>query len=935
MKLKVNKIIFPVFFITLLGFLYVFNSSENENYSVKINKMRSTDSPKAEQQSVKGREEYLFTMLRDPKTNRIPDDVVYREMKFTENIKNKGLRKTNADLITWKEAGPKDVGGRTRALGVDIRDAKIVLAGGVSGGIWKTTDKGSTWKLKFTTTQVLSVSSLVQDIRAGHEDTWYAATGEFIGNSATKTGAAFRGAGIYKSVDNGDTWQLLPKDDDVTLWDSPLDYISKIAINPVTGSLFIASNGYGILKSTDGGINGDIVLGDNNSYCELDIAANGTMVATLSEATNSSSAPSKVGVWMSQDDGVNWTDVTPVDYPVGLGYNRAVAAIAPSNTDVCYVLVEIDDDNDDNRIFKINLASNSSVDLSANLPDFSGSGKYKSQGSYNMLIAVKPDDENFVLIGGTNIYRSFDGFATPLTQLDKDWIGGYDPEGGSWVNSHPDIHSFAFEPGFPARVWIGHDGGLSYASKITGLKGIDFSTAFSWTNKNKGYNVTQVYHVAIPRAAGDNRIMAGTQDNGTPYFKFDGSTILESRDVSSGDGSYCYFGEDKAYVSTQNGSMIQLGYVTAGDVPSIFSSTGGVTYAFIHPSDATNQYFINPFAVDPTGETVLYYPAGTSIWRNKQIKNFQPSSGGWDGQSFGWVKQAALEIEAGYRYSAINVSNENSSHVLYFAAYNASASPKIFRLDNADVVDAAAVDISISALPAGSFINEIEINPLNSNEIIVVATNYNIIGLYHSIDGGSTYSAIEANLAGDEGRGPSLRSAKILPTPSGTIYLVGTSVGLFSTLYLDGANTVWQQEGADIIGNVVVASLDARTSDNYVAVGTHGRGVFTGTAKTIVGIKQLDELPTSYTLSQNYPNPFNPTTNIRYSVPVASNVSLKIFNTNGEEVSEIVNQYMGAGTFEASWNGTNSRGAKVASGAYIYTLRAGDFVQTKKMIMLK
>lgn len=945
MKLKIGKIIFPVFLITLLGFLYMLNFSTGEDEYLKINKIRSTASPKAEKQSVKDRDEYFFKMLRDPKTNSIPADVLKNERKFSERIKNRGLRKSaSAGLVNFTEAGPKDVGGRTRALAVDVRNADIVLAGGVSGGIWKSTNRGSSWQMKFTTSQVLSVSSIVQDTRPGNEDTWYAATGEVRGNSASETGAFFAGAGIYKSTDNGETWNLLPKNgDDVTFWDHPLDYVSKISINLQTGSLFIASNGYGILRSDDGGISGNTVLGGSNRYCEVDIESNGTIVAALSENSSNSSLPSKVGVWKSTDNGVNWTDITPSSYPAGAGYNRAVVDIAPSNNDICYVLLEVNDAAQDNRLYKINLASNTSEDLSANLPDYNGQGIYASQGSYNMMIAVKPDDENVVLIGGTNLYRSLDGFATPLdNDKNNQWIGGYAHDGnGSFANSHPDIHSFAFDVNHPDTVWVGHDGGLSYTNNILWKQ---LFTTTPWEKKNNGYNVTQVYHISIPGASGDNRIMVGCQDNGTPFFKYDGSTISSSYDVSSGDGSFSHFGKTRAYVSTQNGSILQLGYDGSGNVDRVWDGISpNEFYAFVHPDTATygakGQLFINPFVVDPLDEDIMYYPAGKSVFRSNDLSSVTRGSGSWDGRTTNWTKLTNLDAPQGYTYTAINVSNQNSSHVLYYAAYSGNAAPKIYRLDNANVSTNAAVDISIAGITQGAYINNIAINPLNSDEILVVATNYNIVGLYYSADGGTSYTAVEGNLQdgpvpGDL-KGPSLRAAKILPVDNGTIYLVGTSVGLFSTGSLNGSVTVWEQEGADVIGNVVVTSIAARTNDNYVAVGTHGRGVFTGTANSAVGIKQLEELPTSYSLSQNYPNPFNPATKIRYSVPLASNVSLKIFNTNGEEVAEVVNQYQGAGTFEVDWNGTNSRGAKVASGAYFYTLRAGDFVQSKKMLLLK
>jgi hypothetical protein len=95
------------------------------------------------------------------------------------------------------------------------------------------------------------------------------------------------------------------------------------------------------------------------------------------------------------------------------------------------------------------------------------------------------------------------------------------------------------------------------------------------------------------------------------------------------------------------------------------------------------------------------------------------------------------------------------------------------------------------------------------------------------------------------------------------------------------------------------------------------------------------ELPTKFDLSQNYPNPFNPTTTIRYSLPKASYVSIKIYNMLGQEVKTLFNGERNAGAFMVQWNGDNNSGQKVASGAYIYRIVAGSFVETKKMMFLK
>jgi len=89
-------------------------------------------------------------------------------------------------------------------------------------------------------------------------------------------------------------------------------------------------------------------------------------------------------------------------------------------------------------------------------------------------------------------------------------------------------------------------------------------------------------------------------------------------------------------------------------------------------------------------------------------------------------------------------------------------------------------------------------------------------------------------------------------------------------------------------------------------------------------------LPVSYKLYQNYPNPFNPSTRIRYSVPQTSNVLVKVFDILGNEIETLVNEEKSTGTYEITWHAE-----ELPSGVYFYRLQAGDFVETKKMILIK
>jgi len=827
MKILKRTFSFTLILTVISFFLFNYITVEKEYRSIQ--KIYSSSSAKGMKYK-KGRSDYFERMLRDPKTKTIPHNIRQKELVFAEefNKKNKALYK-GAEItnLTWQEAGPKDVGGRTRALAVDITNPNIIISGGASGGIWKSTDKGVTWNIKSTTSQILSVTSVAQDVRNGNTNVWYYASGEFRG-SAQDQGFThrFSGGGIYKSTDNGESWNLLDdaKDTNPTVFNTPFDFVSKIIVSPITGSVFIASHPFGILKSGNGGDSFDISIGDTNEhiYSDIDVTSDGTLIAVLSSPFEGTTPKNNPGVYKSTNDGQSWTNITPASFPQQ--HMRSVIKAANNNT--AYVLTftgsMIDEKYDDVRFHKINIVTGTSEDRSANMPNFLQDFEdfINTQQSYNMVLAVKPDDENFVLIGGTSLFRSTNGFSSKPNNSKLDWIGGYHPQSFFYPDFHPDVHSFSFEPNNPNAVWWGHDGGLSYTPDI---RSTNYSIYFPWQNKNNGYNITQFYTVAIPNEANDNRIMGGTQDNGTPFFTFNGSTISESEDLSSGDGSYNYWGDDYCYVSVQNGIVLRVNYDNAGK-PSRNNGWSNIT-----PQNASNQLFINPYAIDPNNENIMLYPAGNTLWRNNQLNSLPMNLSFDQGMTTGWAQLNNASAPFGYIISALAFSDANPQHRLYYSAVDFSQTPqtpKIYRLDNAHTSTASPVDISISGLSSIDYIHNIAVNPDNGNELLVIISNYNVKGIYHSLNGGDTFTEVEGNLEGTTNPGPSIRGASIIPTSSGTQYFVGTSTGVYSTLQLNGVSTNWVQEGSNTLGNVIVNYIASRKSDGRIVAGTHGRGAF-------------------------------------------------------------------------------------------------------------
>lgn len=945
------------------GFRYLYHNPAHE-----IKKQDKKEHLQAETEndgdSPGARSRRMFYMLRDPQTNAIPKNARMRELQFSRQIdryNNRVLMKMNRTAstsgYTWAQAGPWNIGGRTRALALDVTNPQTIIAAGVSGGIWKSTDGGGTWSLRSKPDQNLSVTYVAQDSRSGHTGTWYYCTGEITGNSASGMNyeAFYLGSGVYKSTDNGDTWSVIPstKPSNEVVFSSQFEMVSKIIVSPTTGSVFLASNLFGIYKMPAGGSNFTAVLaGQPNEHYYNDVAVNknGMLMAALSQRyagthSNPTQAP---GIYVSTDDGATWKNVTPSGFPSA--YSRTVLAFSPSNPNVAYSFtfngttgtppVSGGYGQDDVTFYKYTFNSDGTIsstsNRSANMPNYKGKvGELNTQNNYNMVLAVKPDDPNFVILGATNLYRSTDGFSSTGNTA---WIGGYNTTNdvSMYPNQHPDQHIAVFNPSSPNQLYTGSDGGVSFTSDATA--NVSTTNPVTWQSKNKGYVTTQYYAISIAKPTSDNRILGGMQDNGSPFFRVSvlGSPYTAS-DVSTGDGGYAYLGATKAYASVQNGSVFRYHYDTSGNI------TQNTYEGDVKPSNASGQLTFVPFKIDPSNESTMYYPSGDTLWRNNAIDKTTYSTN--------WSIISGIKPPPGYSITALGVSTSNAQHVLYVGtsdlSYGNTSIPRLYRVTNS-MNALYPADSTYTGFPAGGYLNDIAVNPNNSNEIMVVFSNYQVSSLYYSTDGGKTYSQVEGNLydpaTNSQGQttdlSPSFRSAAIVPTASGTYYFVGTSTGLYMATSISGASTTWikQDDVQGGIGDAVVTDLDSRTSDNKVAVATHGRGAFVGTFSTDTAVNPGPQVPSGFNLAQNYPNPFNPTTNISYTIPSEARVTLTIYNVAGQRVAVLIKDAIRSSgshmyTFDAS---------KLASGMYLYRLQVSptsgsqtSYTKTKKMILLK
>jgi len=848
------------------------------------------------------RARYKRLLLRDPATNEIPRDIGTRELAFVKNLAGKTMEQSLTADTQWIARGPCNIGGRTKALAMDIQDENTILAGCVSSGMWKSTDAGVSWRKTTAPDQLHSVSCIAQNRATGNENIWYYGTGEWsagMGGSASgplMTGAIYRGDGIFKSTDNGNSWFVLPS----TVSGTPaatdsFDFVRKIVTFGEDGVYAATSNG--LFKSTNGGEAWLNVLDFGADYPNTDIVL--TSLDTCYAAVGGDGPAN--GIYKSAD-GETWDNITPPDWPDTT--TRTVIGIAPSNENVIYFLTEVAYLKQQLRKYEVGVGW---TDLSANLPF---GGEMITYGGKMLILYVKPDDENTLFVGTIGMYRSTDG-------------GQSFEEIGAYYEFHVDQHSIAFYPSDPGAMIVGNDGGLFKTSdNMAEVESTPYGPKIDWESLNNGYVTTQFYAIALDHGTpGSETILGGTQDNSW-LFTTTSDPLVPWTSIWKGatDGGFSEISDGGEYFYTSQAATFHIWrhwYV-------------GETHHFTEVTPAGvagGSLWLPPFILDPHDTKIMYLPWRTEMWRNSDLTEIPEIVPGVP-TDVNWTQ---LDSVKDYYISALGMSPAQPRRLYY-----ASKDGDMFKMDNPHLGQPVPVKLPTDGLTPYAYIHSIAVDPTDANKVMVAYPNYSVISVCYSEDGGNSWTPVAGNLEeypDGSGDGPSVRWVSILYVEDKPIYFAGTSVGLFSATDLDGMNTVWVQEGASTIGNVVIDMIDVRQSDGFVVVGTHGNGVYsTHITQHPSAVEEEEESRriASFALHPAYPNPFNVTTNIRFNLPRQGVARLTVYNVLGQEVATLVDGHLLAGEHRVQWIAD-----KVASGTYLVRLSFEDYSKTQKVVLLK
>jgi hypothetical protein len=441
--------------------------------------------------------------------------------------------------------------GRVNVVAFHPTNANIIYIGVPAGGVWKTTDGGSTWSPMSDALASIGVSGIAVD--HANPNTVYILTGD-------GDGADTYSIGVMKSTDGGATWNPTGLSWGVT------NFVRgyKLLMHPTNSNIMLAVTNAGIYRTTDGWATSSNVQGGSFRDIEFKPGSPSTVYAV---STNT--------FYRSSDTGATWS-VTGTGLPSG--ENRIALAVTPANSNYVYYLAGPGGSSGSGTFKGLYRSTDSGTTFSnrSTTPnilthDVNGGGT-GDQSWYDLAMAVDPTNANNTVTGGVNVWRSTNGGSSHT--LSAYW---YSPGASQYV--HADIHDLTYNL-LDNKLYCGSDGGISVSS----------DNGVTWTNIWNGLQIMQFYKISGVEAD-QNLIVTGTQDNGSN--KYTGSTNIEH--ILGGDGMdnmIDYNNNNNLYYSFQNGGLQR-------------STNGGVTSTGIKPSGSTGAW-VTPYAMDATNPSIIY-----------------------------------------------------------------------------------------------------------------------------------------------------------------------------------------------------------------------------------------------------------------------------------------------------------------------------------------
>ncbi len=945
--MKNKNLLFSVFTFILLGTAIVVSLIPR---SIN-NSITNSVTEENEEEGIEGALAFYHRLKANPFTGKIEND----KIKEAGRIATK-LTSTKSLGLNWTEMGPNNVGGRVRAILIDNSNSSIIYAGGVNGGLWKSTTAGQSWE-QIPLPSNMAVTSICQTPNGD----LYIGTGEGLAQASyTNYNSGTVGDGIFYKAASSSTFTSLSN---TTSWTA----VNRLASDK-NGKVYAATSS-GLFESSDKGANWTKVK--FGVFSDVKTA----------EGTTEAVATSYGSIYITTD-GSSWVKATGIQ---SSGIRRIEIAIAPSDPDHIYAVLAANS----GALYGIYLSTNTGSTWTKIAVGGSSSFQLfgpNNQGWYDIAAMVHKTNPDVLYVGGVDMWKG----VKVNSNNEYSWtrLTFWNAYPYSPIYVHADQHAYVQHPTEANTFFVGTDGGIS--------KTINGGNSFVTLNRN--FNVTQFYAVT-PHANGG--AIAGAQDNGTQFMDLQGNNPLQARKVRGGDGGWCassilnqdvifasiYFGNVAR--SKDFGQSFQEPKDPASGDPEFYSSDmlSGLGGAFVTPTilwetinfpnstDTINYVADTTYALGDTidgrssnnnfypfhhvlsqslntGDTIqitdpvqsrLFVGTSKGIYMTKQALFFVNKTPEWFHISNIPIAGTAINYfriskDGNYLFYVVNGHLRRLSNLLQAQDHS-----------TADVAGSNYVIVDDAIKSFSGIISSVSIDPDDANRIVVTIGGTGIQQVYYSDNATSaspTFTTKRGNLPANL---PVY--ASLIPIEHSQQVIIGTEYGLYATEDITAANPVWSQvnEGFDAYapvymivqqqkslswrktvtfdnGNPIVQVYPGVYNYGQIYLATHGRGVFT--SKYYVGINDNKTTETVKISNINiYPNPVVDNLNFDYKLNKTSVVIANIFDISGRMITSknLGNKLKGENTSLINLS-------DLAKGAYILQIQTDETSITKKFI---
>jgi len=460
--------------------------------------------------------------------------------------------------------------GRVNVIAFHPVDGNTFWIGMPSGGLWKTTDGGSSWIPLTDGMPRIGVSGIA--VNYNNPDVISILTGD---GDAGDT----KSIGVLKTTDGGNTWMSTG-----LTWNATSEVRGyKLAIHPHNPNILFAVTALGIFKTTNGGVSWTMTL--EGTFRDLEFKPGDPTYVYVSGTST---------FYRSTDTGDSWTQITT---GMPSGCTRIAIGVSPANNAYVYLFGGPPTGVGSFKGFYLSTNSGGSFSVRSTEPNLLG---YATDGEddahqtgYDLCMEASRTNSANVIVGGINTWKS--------TNTGSAWTisSWWDTRGNTIGYTHADIHNLTINP-LNNYLYCCSDGGI--------FRSTDFGE--NWTDLSYGLNITQWYRIAGYQPT-LNLLIGGTQDNGSDIWT-GGSTMTHIQGADGGDAMIDFTNSNILYASRQYGTFVK-------------STDGGATWSGIKPSGASGP-FVTPYLMDPNSSTTIYggfsngvYKStnGGSSWTNK------------------------------------------------------------------------------------------------------------------------------------------------------------------------------------------------------------------------------------------------------------------------------------------------------------------------------